>query len=101
MNGEKSGMRGEKSGENREFFLHGYLHIMILAQRDPAREAWLRRCSYANTFVNKFPLCGFVNWYHIMRRKAGALNVHPSQLERKIIKARQNNYKNPKLFCIN
>jgi hypothetical protein len=32
--------------------------------------------------------------------QTGALNAHPSQLERKSIRARQNNYKKPKLFCI-
>ena len=75
--------------------------IVKLAQRVPAFLAWLRCCSYANKFVNPLPLCGFVNWYPIMRREAGALNVYPSQLERKNIKARQSNYKKPKLFCIN
>ena len=75
--------------------------IVKLAQRVPALVAWLRCCSYANTFVNPLPLCGFVNWYPIMRREAGALNVYPGQLERKSIRARQNNYKKPKLFCIN
>jgi hypothetical protein len=34
--------------------------------------------SYANTFVNPLPLCGFVNWYPIMRREAGAFNVYPA-----------------------
>jgi hypothetical protein len=33
--------------------------------------------------MNPLPLCGFVNWYPIMNREAGALNVYPSQLERK------------------
>jgi hypothetical protein len=52
--------------------------IVKLAQRVPALTASLRCCSYANTFVNPLPLCGFVNWYPIMRREAGAFNVYPA-----------------------
>jgi hypothetical protein len=80
-----------------EFFAHH--HTRAKSSRPCTRlVAWLRCCSYANKFVNTFPLCGFVNWYPIMRLEAGALNVHPSQLERKSIRARQNNYKKPKWF---
>ncbi len=51
------------------------LHIMMLAQRVPALVAWLRCCSYANTSAKTFPQCGFLHWYPIMRREAGALNA--------------------------
>ena len=52
--------------------------IVRLAQSVPALVEWLRCCSYAKTFVNTFPQCGFLHWYPIMRREAGALNASAS-----------------------
>ena len=62
--------------------------IVRLAQRVPALVEWLRCCSYAKTFINTFPQCGFLHWYPIMRWRIKCKCIHCGI---KYINASQNN----------